>query len=256
MNLQRFLQISLVALFIAALTSPAFATIHRYELRDHLNGNLAPPTYGLRLDGLNGTVADDFTFTFDHPDGGVFLEYDTVAQTINISGRIYGGKTVGDDYTDIFGFWDFNFTYAENVDATGGHNDLDAEVTAESRNPNLNSGTITAVDFGGVAFQNNGGAGNLIEVGTAIDLVDEEGNHGFSFRFNPDGHRGVSGFNGYGWLNHSNGGSGFPDNHLYAGDFLFSASQVPPPNIQVPEPTTLMIWSGVGLLVGFRRRRS
>jgi hypothetical protein len=139
-----------VLLTIAAL--PAVAGVTVYTCHDHPNGQIVPPTYGLRLDYLLGNAR--YTFSFDYVDvsgsAGVMLAYDDVLGTIRIQGRAFGGEDIGGGWSATSRGWiDVDFIYTTNVSvrdncAGGAGNDL--HVTAQSA---LNAGTIHLDGWGG-----------------------------------------------------------------------------------------------------------
>jgi hypothetical protein len=149
---QRVLSLSLAAtlFFLAAL--PAAATVHLFICHDHPNGSEVSPAYGLRLDDL---LSDGvYTFSFDYIDingsASVLLEYDDVAGTIRIYGRVFGGKDVGSSWSSTEKGWaNIDFTYSDHLvvqDNCAGGAGNDVYVTDESNN---NGGTITLDGWGG-----------------------------------------------------------------------------------------------------------
>jgi hypothetical protein len=239
----------------AVTASSADAALIRYKLTNHPDGRARPPLYGLRLDGLynpsdptaafNGVDYGVFTFDFDAPSASMLLDYDDIAGTIRIHGSAFGGLDIGNAYDSTHsGVVEIDFTYTSNVFEDGSPNVL--EVSPED--PNNNTGTFEFVS----GFS---GAGGLL--GTAVSLFDEQGSHGFSFKFNnldnhrltPNGHTPPFGigdtFEGWGWMNHHE-----PNVHISASDWLFVGNRV-----SVPEPATLSIF-GLGLAgLGYMRRK-
>lgn len=142
-----------VALCAVAVTAPAFAGVTVFVLHDHPNGVINPPTYGLRLDDLLAT--GEYTFSFDYVDvsgnAAVTLEYDDVAGTIHIYGRVYGGKDTGSGWGDATqrGWADIDFLYTANVnerDNCAGSPGNDLYVSG--MNPG-NGGSVTLDGWGG-----------------------------------------------------------------------------------------------------------
>lgn len=150
--MNRPLMIAMVVLVLFAGVVPASAGVDLFQLHDHPDGALIPPTYGLRLDDLVGT--GQFLFSFDYADGSgyasVQLAYDDVAGTIHITGRAYGGVKSGTTWDATLQGWiDIDFLYTVNVvqadDCAGGSGD-DLYVTGASV---LNTGTVTLDGWGG-----------------------------------------------------------------------------------------------------------
>lgn len=196
-----------------------------YELFNHPDGNAAPPSYGLRLDGLTGGGSSDvFTFDFEHPDAGMMLTYDDTAGTIRIFGSAFGGLNAGSGYAAGAGLWQIDVTMTGIATVPA---DDDLWSTADA----MAIGNITSpsmVDY---------------------PLFTETGGNPYSFRLGDEdddlGHRGALGVSGWGWINHND-----PDTHVYASDWLFRMAEDP-----VPAPATVLLL-GVGGAAATRRRRS
>ena len=242
----------------------ASAAVFHYKLNDHPGGELVNPGYGLRLDGLYGSINNDFTFSFDAPGTGMNLFYDDHANTVRIAGRAYGGIDIGPSWdTNNVGFVDIDFTYRQNIVTTGTGmigtdlEDIGLRTTGHSQNlVTGNYGTITLATGAGSSWT---GA----SAGDEFTMVDQQSS-GYSFAFNNfddyrlAGHPGFAGpetFVGWGWLNHWQTGDA-PRGHIYASDWLFTGTYVPEITItEVPEPGALIIF-GLGIAVlGARRRR-
>ncbi len=251
-----------------------------YILNNHPDGNQRPPSYGLRLDGLIGNPnSDTFTFDFDHPDSGMSMiisdAVDAGNKNIRIFGFTYGGldrnsngnfgtDTDNNGYSDsVQGTWFVDFTYL-NVPLVPGDDDRHFTTSTGVSIPNggpgigVAKGTISLVDVdavgnsityeGGTITANN----NINDDSNVIDLIGQSNSAGLIFRLgdenNDAGHRGFNGISGWGWVNHdardpgAKGGS--LSSHIYASDFLFTAtpSEVPP----IPLPAAA--WAG---LAGF-----
>jgi hypothetical protein len=136
---------------LAATVLPAAAALTVFNCHDHPNGQIVPPTYGLRIDYLLGNGR--YTFSFDYVNGtgsaDVTLSYDDVAGTIHIFGRAFGGKDIGGAWDPASRGWiDIDFTYTTNIDvqdncAGASGNDF---YVSESV---LNAGTIHLDGWGG-----------------------------------------------------------------------------------------------------------
>ena len=222
--LNNLLKISVLtgSLLAIGATSSQATALGTYQLFNHPGGNAAAPFYGLRLDGLlTGDQSDVYTFDFEHSQSEVFLTH-KADRTIEITGRAFGGEDIGSGYkTDTTAIWDINFTYQDVNNPANGDDDL---VTS------IGEGFISSTEFG------------------SFDLIAETGDHSFAFRFgdknNDLGHRGYDGISGWGWVNHAPDTTAANDaigvNHLYASDWLFTATSV-----SVPEPTTILGLLGI-----------
>jgi hypothetical protein len=180
-----------------------------FPLSSHPDGGIAPPLYGLRLDGLDGDSGHEFTFDFEGPGAQMLMEIDGDDMSLRIFGQAFGGRVEDEAYIDPQ-VWDIDFTYAKMIPKGD-------RLIADPNTP-PNTGTITPMGLGPSAI---GG----FPTGVPIDLVDYSGDFDFTFALE-EGHRGGDGFSGYGWLNHSPGGL---QNHVSASDWLFTV---------VPEPRT------------------
>ena len=263
-NLLPIISMKTFSILVVALLTMATNLQAQFVLGNHIDGSEALPYYGLRLDGLiDGSSSKVYTFDFE-ASTGMYLDYDSVANTIRIHGQVFGGRvaTTGNTSTgsynssDAVGTWEVDFTYRMNVNPIAFEED---EVKLE----------VTDHDYA-----NNDGyikflsGTSTLAAGTTFDLVDESGTHPFSFRFFDDAHRlpgGTTGILeddlvGHGWLNHAwadgSGSGGSLNDHIYASDWLFTVTEIPNP---IPEPSTVGAMSLAGLL-GFlfwkRRRRS
>ena len=202
-----------------------------YRLCNHPNGNATPPPYGLRLDGLNGNHTNTFTFDFEYDDGAgmqsnMRMDLDQAAGTIRIFGTLYGGlnKTSAPNFyddsltNDQVGWWQVDFTYSLGVGTVTGDMGGFTDVAVDDSAAGMNSGTISRLSGFGATTLNS-----------SYNLVDKAGNsEGNTFRFGDEGdgngHRGVPGLSGFGWVMH-NGRTNFTPNS----DWIFTAKPVPVP---------------------------
>lgn len=246
---------------VLSINSPAQAIVTQYRISDHPDGGARPPKYVLRLDGLfSGHTNDYYTFSADHPSiMGDFLTltYDDVDNTIHIGGLVYGGKDAGSSgayVTDTDSLWWVDFTYqGGNPPQSPGsglvgetNNDPEFSIVAHAESTAFHTGSLTGMG---------------INSGVVVDLQDEDGGKGFSFKFNNvDNHRlnkpsntaGLAGpdtFVGWGWLNHDGGNGAISADqnrrypHIAASDWLFVAHRNDPPHITAspsPEPVTAL----------------
>ena len=154
---------------------------------------------GLFIDGMYQT-GDISVFDFEHPDANMRMNIN--GDEIRIFGTAFGHLDVDGnfDYDDTPGLWQIDFTY-NNADNVSG----DDDISIDAQFAGLNTGTIKQL------------YGDQVE----FDLTDEAGSNSFSFQVGDktdnQGHRGVDGISGWGWLNHSNA-----DEYVYHSDWLFT----------------------------------
>ncbi|MEM7227374.1 MAG: hypothetical protein AAF432_01020 [Planctomycetota bacterium] len=218
------------AVAMPQLASAAEITPGVYALNNHPDGNASSPGYGLRLDELfdfTPDAKDIITFDFDREGATMRLEYD--GSSVRIRGRAFGGLDVGSDYSEDptqTSWVTIDFTYFK-VEPVAGDDDIKTVP-----DDFVNSGSIT--------WENTG---------EVIGLWDFSGDHDYTFRLgdgdSDNGHRGFDGISGWGWLDH-----GAPGTHVYASDWLFSATPIPVP------PAALLGAAGIlGLPITRRLRR-
>lgn len=238
MNIRRILA-SIIATALLIPAGSAYAAVIVFQLESHPGGNVSPPPYGLRLDGLfDGNTNEEWTFDFSDPQSDMKMWVDTIANTITIAGQAYGGRDAGAGYDPILsGVWDISFVYSTNVMIdTSNPPWLDIESSPEA--PLDNNGSITPL-FNAVA-----GGFNIV-AGVAIALEQEK-----EFYFNNiEDHRldgsGLSGpetYVGWGWLNSGD------SPHIDASDWLFTATVIPVP------AAVWLFGSALGLLGWLRRK--
>jgi hypothetical protein len=206
--------------FVAASVGAMPIETGLYRLHNHPDGNMRPPFYGLRLDGLNGDNAEEFTFDFDDPQSAMFLDYS--GSEIHIFGQSFGGRDIGNAYAnDVFrGVYTIDFTYDMNLSSSedGGTFD-DVVVSRPFKQPGLNFGTISGPGIG------------------TVHLRDKASDENLTFVFGDEGgaHRGFVGLSGFGWLDISRDG-GRTFTHTDAQDWIFTAERQ-----QVAEPAAMVL---------------
>lgn len=194
-----------------------------FHLRNHSDGNVRPPLYGLRLDGLGGFPQNDGIWTFDFDDASSNMKISFDGTSVHIYGKAFGGKDIGNAYDPATtAVWDVDFTYSVVTTANG---DIRA-VTGDA----TNNGSITN--------QTTNETIGLWDTG-----FDQSG---YTFRIDT-GHRGEQGFSGWGWLNHHD-----PNTHVYSSDWLFAIDPTP-----IPAPgAALLAALGLATVYRFRARLS
>lgn len=150
-----------------------------WRMGDKQTGAVAPPGYGLRLDGLFGAASDHWTFGYELPGTAVTMCYDG-AGTITVDGLAYGGRDIGGvwDANDQ-GYLEIHFTY-ENAACVNG------KLLVLDSNDGLGYGTV-----------------KWLNTGEIVPLVHKLNGQGEAFLF--DGHAGDP---ARGWLMYGDGRSG------------------------------------------------
>ncbi len=251
---------------VAFSASPAEAVLMQWNLDSHPDGAERQPTYMLRLDGLLSNDSNH-VWTFRPADtNSMMATYDTDTNIFTIMGTLYGGLDIGSAWdASTTGEWDVMFTY------DGSQSGLVSDVSGPGASDfGVTAGPVasTAHHTGTMTAAAGHQLGNVV-----VDLQDEDGGMGFSFKFNnTDDHRlgshvgygGPDDFVGWGWLNHD-GGNGliaadsngrYP--HIYSSDWLFVGTLKGPPGQTHPTPeplTAALSVLGAGALAASVRRR-
>lgn len=220
---------------LAGAAHGAFIQHGTYQLHNHPDGAVRPPSYGLRLDELYDVTSghDNFTFDFDAPGSAMFM--DVTATTIRIYGVSFGGRDTGSSYAnDIYrGFYEIDFLYYIGVHVAVPDDDIVVDLPDGSQ---YNYGTLLAPN------------GDLFSLRDGHYTGDQR-----DFRLgdgdNDLGHRGHPGISGWGWLFHTPVGS--PDRpYVASSDWPFTATIV---DVPAPGAAGLAI-VGAAALAGRRRR--
>ena len=116
-----------------------------YTLGNKVTGAVAPPNYGLRLDGLFGAPNDHYTFDFEAPNTGVTMCYDG-AGTVTVQGTAFGGHDIGGawDMNDV-SFIDIHFTWVNAACVNG-------DLLVQESNGGYAYGTVTWLATGEVFY--------------------------------------------------------------------------------------------------------
>ncbi|WP_299614861.1 PEP-CTERM sorting domain-containing protein [Pelagibius sp.] len=242
-----------------------------YDLWSHPDGALAPPPYGLRIDGIewyatggaSGGNSDAWTFDFDHPLAEMRAVY-TVNDGVNddtfrIFGTAIGGRDIsGTNYDGPPVLVDIDFTYT----GFDGQNDFhDPEIHV-----NDGAGQASTKGMGTITFQQQTFG---IQANTTVNLLAFANGSGNLFNFDVDpapGHR-LNGYCGganppaycgmpvgWGWLALADANfNPHTAYHTSFQDFIFVSNKVP-----VPEPTSLAMFGtmlGTFSLASWIRRR-
>lgn len=223
----------ITALVAVAATGTAFAggstVLAEFEILDHPEGNVGPPTYALRLDNVFGFTFGTFsTQAFNDSVMTVSQNDNTGNITIDMSGTLRGGEVVGNSWATVFDLA-FDFTYEFGVTTTADGWSVDTFSVA-------NAGTITRLD-----------TNETVDWFTQPDLAGDNGPVGNVFTLAEDGYR-ITGDDstwvGRGWLTTNDDGTAA---FAPAQDWFFTANVIP-----TPSSFALL---GLGGLVAARRRR-
>lgn len=231
------------ALWIALLPSSASAAVLSFDLADHPDGGLAPPTYGLRLDGLfTGTGGSYWTWSFTD----ITMDVDTTNDTVHIYGDLLGGNEIRelDNSTDvrIDYDWSVNFVYSDNVTTD--------EFGAWSVSSN---GASNSNNFGYVTLNSDADidGDSLSDQGKSIGFVEFMGAGFAADSARCDGLPDCGPWVGEGWLSHTTGfidpatdPSTWSVSHFSTQDWLFSS------NAPAPVPVPAAAWLFGSALVG------
>jgi hypothetical protein len=202
--------------------------VAEYEINDHPNGGLVPPTYALRLDNIFGFEKATFSADTFNDATLTVLQDDAGGLLIDIAGTFHGGEDLGGTWGTTFDIA-ATFRYAANVAATANGWQVTGFTT-------LNNGVLTRLDT------------NESTVWYGMeDSIGENGPIGGTFTFAADGWKipgDDSTWVGRGWLTQNDDGS---MTAAPAQDWFFSANLVPAPGA--------MALLGLGGLAAARRRR-
>lgn len=207
-----------------------------YSLANHPDGNLTPPPYGLRLDGLFNATAQSDRFTFDFDDAQsnmkMTISNNGVADIITIFGESYGGRDIGSTYASDswLGVYQIYFQYTIGVAPMANDDDWRVAGSAEMQN------------FGQIIAP-GGQQANLTDKsdGSQTFRVGDENND--------LGHRRSDGLiSGWGWLAiQQSDGSYLRSPEGGSDDWLFTVV------VPTPLPGFLAV-AGLGGLAAIRRR--
>jgi len=223
----------LPVLAIVATAGTAFAgtttVLAEFEILDHPQGNVGPPTYALRLDNVFGFTFGTFsTQTYNDTTMTVSQDDDTGNIFIDMSGTLHGGEVVGNAWATEFDLA-FDFRYEMGVTTTSDGWSVDAFNIQ-------NTGTITRMD-----------TNESVTWYTQPDLTGDNGPVGNVFTLAADGWRidnDDTTWVGRGWLTTNDDGTAAFDPGQ---DWFFTANVIPSPSA-----VTLL---GLGGLLAARRRR-
>jgi len=214
----------------------------QYRIKDFCNGARAPPTYALRLDGLDGMIINGFPtiWVFSAERGGANLtlysegcdaEYQDEFK-IRVFGTVYGGRWM--NFNEIIDeqLYQFDFTY------------VNAMYVPDSSG--AGPGLLTAL-----FNPDNRGYIRNINTGEVIELF-QSAHDGADFTLEEPGSTGCPQWSGMGWLSHDRLTDPITGEPIHTGgqDLLFQLDDcvrqcrcIPPPNTQCYRETTTAIQS-------------
>ena len=128
-----------------------------YDLGNKIGGQVAPPGYGLRLDGLYGAPTDHWTFDFEDPQASVSMCYDGQG-TVSVQGVAFGGLDIGQTWDpQTTGLLEISFTWVNAVCMQNG------DLIVSTQNGGAGFGTVKFLPTGDV-FQLMGKANNAGDI--------------------------------------------------------------------------------------------
>ena len=136
-----------------------------YDLGNKIGGQVAPPGYGLRLDGLFGAATDHWTFDFEDPQSAVSMCYDG-AGTVTLQGIAFGGHDIGQTWDpQTTGLLEMSFTWINAVCTPGG------DLIVNTANGGAGFGTVKYLPTGEVItlMGKANAAGDIFLFDTAVN---------------------------------------------------------------------------------------